>query len=90
MSRTKKGSKRPGFEYWSKRPCSKRQGAVPGRDTKRRTHKLERIEGNSRLGKELKELGSMENRLTSARRTLEGVWVDLTSVIQSLEGSEKK
>lgn len=41
MSRTKKGSKRPGHEYWSKRPNSM---SVPGRESKTRTHRLERIE----------------------------------------------
>lgn len=41
MSRTRKGTKPPGFEYWSKRPANK-GGATVGRFTKRRTHRLER------------------------------------------------
>lgn len=45
MSRTKKGSKGPGHEYWTARPGNK-QGGRPGRATKRRTHRAER-----RLGK---------------------------------------
>lgn len=42
MSRSKKGGKAPGYEYWSKRPVSNSHGAVPGKFTKRRTHKAER------------------------------------------------
>lgn len=41
MSRSKKGSKGPGYEYWSKRPGSM---AVPGEFSKNRTHRLERLE----------------------------------------------
>lgn len=41
MSRSKKGSKGPGHEYWSKRPGSM---AVPGEFSKNRTHRLERLE----------------------------------------------
>jgi hypothetical protein len=44
MSRTKKGGKAPGFEYWTKRPGN-HWGAVPGPFTKRRTHKAERQAG---------------------------------------------
>jgi hypothetical protein len=44
MSRTKKGSKGPGYEYWGKRPVSRNHGAVPGKFSKKRTAKLERIE----------------------------------------------
>lgn len=38
MSRTKKGSKGLGYEYEGRRPG----GRVPGKSTKKRTHKLER------------------------------------------------
>jgi hypothetical protein len=41
MSRTRKGSKGAGHEYWSKRPNSM---SVPGKESKKRTHRLERIE----------------------------------------------
>jgi hypothetical protein len=40
MSRTKKGKKSPGFEYWSSRYAP--GGDVPGRVTKKLTHKKER------------------------------------------------
>lgn len=44
MSRTKKGAKGPGYDYWSKRagnhPC-----VGHGKDVKKHTHRLERIEG---------------------------------------------
>lgn len=39
MSRTRKGTKTPGYEYWGKRPG----GAMPpGRISKKITHKAER------------------------------------------------
>lgn len=40
MSRTKKGSKAPGAEYWSRRPMS---GSTPGRWSKTMTHRRERL-----------------------------------------------
>lgn len=39
MSRTKKGAKAPGYEYWGKRPMA---GCSPGAWVKRKTHKIER------------------------------------------------
>jgi hypothetical protein len=39
MSRTKKGSKAPGYEYWSKRPMS---GCTPGSWVKKVVNKIER------------------------------------------------
>ena len=39
MSRSRKGSKGSGFEYWGRRPFT---GYSPGSDTKRLTHRLER------------------------------------------------
>lgn len=39
MSRTKKGAKGPGYEYWSKRPMS---GWGPCKVVKKFTHKIER------------------------------------------------
>lgn len=41
MSRTRKGSKGPGYEYWSRRPLC---GEAPGKKTKRKTHRIERME----------------------------------------------
>lgn len=41
MSRTKKGSKGPGYEYWSARPFNAGGGAI-GKKAKKRTHKAER------------------------------------------------
>jgi hypothetical protein len=44
MSRTRKGSKAPGWEFWSKRPMS---GWI-GKAAKKITHKIERLR-NKRL-----------------------------------------
>lgn len=43
MSRSKKGKKGPGYEYWTARPGNK-HGALPGAFTKKRTHRWERAE----------------------------------------------
>lgn len=45
MSKTIRGQKGSGYEYWSKRPG---KDGPPGKDTKRRTHRAERREGNDR------------------------------------------
>lgn len=39
MSRTTRGNKSPGYEYWGKRPLN---GASPGKWAKTVTHKIER------------------------------------------------
>lgn len=44
MSRTRKATKGPGYEYWTRRPFNK-CGGIIGSFTKRRTHKAERREG---------------------------------------------
>lgn len=49
MSRTKKGGKGPGHEYWTKRPGSNRHGGTPGKFTKKLTHSLERLEGKKAI-----------------------------------------
>ena len=54
MSRTRKGSKGPGYEYWSKRPMA---GMNPGAETKRMTHKLERIEAKDQIKEQLQDDG---------------------------------
>ena len=41
MSRTKKGKKSPGHEYWTPRPMNYSGGAV-GKKTKVMTHRIER------------------------------------------------
>jgi hypothetical protein len=41
MSRTKKGSKGPGYEYWSRRPA-KMLFPAPGKEAKTITHRQER------------------------------------------------
>jgi hypothetical protein len=44
MSRTIKGGKGSGYEYWSARPFNKNGGCL-GAFTKKRTHKAERVQG---------------------------------------------
>ncbi len=46
MSKTKKGAKGPGFEYWGKRG-GKRHGMEPGPYSKDQTHRAERRDGKS-------------------------------------------
>lgn len=53
MSRTKKGSKGAGYEYWSKRPYS---GSSPGKITKKLTHSKERSDEKKLIRKEKKDL----------------------------------
>ena len=52
MSRTKKGQKAPGYEYWGKRPGPR----DPGKYSKTRTHRLERLEDKAEIKKGRKEL----------------------------------
>ncbi len=50
MSRTKKGTKGPGYEYWSRRPA---KGCVdPGKSNKTITHRLERAAAKRTLNEE--------------------------------------
>jgi hypothetical protein len=51
MSRTKKGKKGPGHEYWSKRPGTKK-AQDPGKYAKKINHRLERIEGKKQCKSE--------------------------------------
>ena len=55
MSRTKKQKKAPGYEYWGKRPGTKKLGGSPGKDAKKLTHRLERLEGKKVIKKQLKD-----------------------------------
>jgi hypothetical protein len=50
MSRTKKGSKGPGYEYWSRRPS--KGITAPGKETKTITHRLERAAAKRKLDEE--------------------------------------
>jgi hypothetical protein len=46
MSRTRKGSKGPGYEYWGKRPGTLKGWCYsPGKKAKKLTHRAERREG---------------------------------------------
>ncbi len=48
MSRTKKGAKGSGYEYWSRRPA---KGCVdPGKENKTITHRLERAAAKRLVG----------------------------------------
>ena len=49
MSRTKKGSKPLGYDYWSKLPYS---GCGYGKDVKNMCHRVERMQENSLVRKE--------------------------------------
>jgi hypothetical protein len=54
MSRSRKGSKGPGYDYWTPRPGNNGcQGYGP--DVKRRTHRLERIQDKKIIKKELED-----------------------------------
>ena len=55
MSRTQRGNKGPGYEYWSRRPLARKFGCPPGRGVKRETHKLERLEAKEEIRERLKE-----------------------------------
>lgn len=44
MSRSNKGGKGPGYEYWKSRCPKKKMEWHPGRETKKYTHKVERQE----------------------------------------------
>jgi hypothetical protein len=48
MSRTVKGAKGPGYEYWSRRPPYT-VGGTPGRASKTVTHRLERAASKREL-----------------------------------------
>jgi hypothetical protein len=50
MSRTRKGNKSPGYDYWSKRPGS-RKASSPGKFAKKLNHRLERLEGKKQVKK---------------------------------------
>jgi hypothetical protein len=53
MSRTRTGSKGPGYEYWGRRPCS---GFHAGKENKRHTHQIERAREKALILDEIKEM----------------------------------
>jgi hypothetical protein len=53
MSRTKKGKKALGYDYWGKRPLSGSCGYGP--EVKKLTHKIERAQAKQKLKKAKKE-----------------------------------
>jgi len=55
MSKTIRGEKGAGYEYWSNRPGNKYGGRV-GSTSKRITHKLERAEKKRLIQKEIKRV----------------------------------
>lgn len=57
MSRTRKGQKGPGYEYWSRRPGNF-DGPKPGKKAKTVTHRLERAANKRTVQREQKELGN--------------------------------
>lgn len=54
MSRTKRGGKPCGQEYWSKRPGT-RGACTPGAESKQYNNRLERRKEDAKLRKEIKE-----------------------------------
>lgn len=48
MSRSQRGEKPAGYEYWGKRPKNN-SGQAPGPKTKKRTHKAERRQAKKEL-----------------------------------------
>jgi len=55
MSRTKKTGKGSGYEYWGKRPGTKKTGGTPGKFTKKLTHRLERAEAKKKIKEETED-----------------------------------
>ena len=55
MSRTKRGSKGAGFEYWGRRPC-KMDFPTPGKENKTITHRQERAAAKRELDEKIKEI----------------------------------
>lgn len=63
MSRTKKGKKAVGFDYWSKRPT---KSTNPGRTAKKSTHKKERAASKKTVRKERMTADQILTRLNAA------------------------
>jgi hypothetical protein len=56
MSNTVRKEKGPGFEYWSRRPGNRNGAGIPGRFTKRNTHRRERLQARHQIRVELGSL----------------------------------
>lgn len=54
MSRTRRGEKGPGYDYWSRRPYSTSYGYGP--DIKKLCHRAERVQADRIISKEMEEL----------------------------------
>jgi len=52
MSRTKKGRKEPGYDYWSRRPCG---GRGFGPSVKDACHRSERMQGKERIQRDVRD-----------------------------------
>lgn len=50
MSRTRKGLKAPGFDFWTARPGNKHGAGGYGKSAKRMTHKIERQQNKPSKG----------------------------------------
>lgn len=61
MSRTKKGKKGPGYEYWSRRPGTRKGGMDPGKYSKKLNARLERIEGKEEIEKQIEDSIESDN-----------------------------
>ena len=57
MSRTKKGSKAPGWEFWSRRP----QCGGVGAESKRLCHRQERMQKKEQLLDEIQQIAEAPN-----------------------------
>ena len=53
MSRTRRGSKCSGWEYWSRRPCN---GFNPSKESKTIAHQVERAREKKLIQDEIKEM----------------------------------
>lgn len=62
MARTNHGGKDPSFEHWSRRPFN-RCGQLPGKFSKRRTHKAERAAEPDVIAAELAEAADISHML---------------------------
>lgn len=56
MSKTFRGGKKPGYEYWSARPGNESTYASVGSTQKKITHRIERRRDQNDLKKQLKDL----------------------------------
>lgn len=77
MSRTNKGKKGPGYEYWASRLHF--GGELPGKFTKNLTHRKERRNNKQQALEELNDYGN--DKMTDAKKVelwdrMYALWVD--------------